>query len=1373
MKNKKIAVRILLILISMLCILLPTKVSAMSQAEAGQYIANYAINFFNSRGDATKYYADGNFMETRGYSTQTGEPWPDTNMYMFDCMGFLSMVVRQSTGVIIDNIDSGLTSYIWPSGLDKGEDPSNRMIVEKVTSGDLQPGDLIRNSHHVMIFVGEGKIIHCDGGVLNGNRGGQYKGGLSYETIEQYGQGYNSVYRLRQDVLDGKTGNAGGDMTYIPGGGGIGALVDKIKNWFSENLLEEQEEFPIGTPLSDEEYNKLYYKGIATLKGTTTEEEDTDDWVFPSLADITDWIGGFIIMPVRAAVTGWANVVQIVVSQYINYTAGEETAEGITDIMSNMSEYMKKSITLEKIVYNEIPLFDVNVFSGDEAGGKTVESDTLVSAIRKLVAEWYYVFRLIAIIGLLLILIYIGIKMAISTAAEEKAKYKTLFVNWLVAFVIVFFMQYFMVFVMQINQALIDIFKGIGKSLNLYETVRTLTWEVKMSTGIIATALYVMLIYYMLKFVVMYFKRLFIVVVLIVLAPLVAAKYAIDKLSGSKDSQTLKTWGQEYVFNVLMQSIHAFTYTIFTAVSLDIAKATTNSTSDVSYIFANIVLVIIFFRFMIESEKILKKMMKLVTGPGADFGDANSTSIRDLFGLTILTQLMRELKPFYKMTKFVGKNINKRTHIVSNVKRPFRKVSNYIQDSYVLYNTEVYKNRLKDINFSPENSYSNLNLVGIDAKLDKVLRQDFINRKELLKDYIGTDFNVILGMGKTFIGLPIFLAESPLVGAELMLVGLRTVRVAMGKPVKGYRKPDKMTSKWYKSPVARGTYKTMATILSGGTVNVAHRIYERYKNENELLNMNLNQVETLLMARNVELNMKNNLTFLRDKYFKGLKNGANSVQKNIAEINEKELLLNIMESQLSIPETEIYNEIKEYKKQTGRYTLNNNDIKNIMNNIRNKENQKLQSGEEGVKLTNKVNQNMNAELISGIVNNVEEKVDDYSSLQLSQESLDIMSNNLKSKIEELEGKENKTEQEIEETNALKLAYYMIKQKRVQNIDENEINELDEMSNNMQNIIKESEENSKEDTIRTVVYNVLNERKQKLENDIGKLGEDFTKKEEETIKQPEESKNDLKQIKQKLKERLDELNKKEDLDEMGVQEKEATQKAFNIVQYDVEINESNKKIEKSTREIAEKILKNHETVEEAYGVKGKNTTLNVNKQTSNTQETSKQTTYSNVNNETSKQTTHSNVNNEDRKNENYNSNKNSTKENKIEDILSSIEKGTKNNISIDEIGKKDQYNINKAIINSMSESILGNEVSKLSNKDLGRLIKKSTRIEGSIEKSEVSDKYKDIVNYAEKLRDLNDESEEKYGKKIYTTKELIEGIRKGIRGKEKNRDDEEE
>ena len=76
MKNKKIAVRILLILISMLCILLPTKVSAMSQAEAGQYIANYARNFFYSRGNLVNYFDGDNYelYRRRGYSTVTGLP---------------------------------------------------------------------------------------------------------------------------------------------------------------------------------------------------------------------------------------------------------------------------------------------------------------------------------------------------------------------------------------------------------------------------------------------------------------------------------------------------------------------------------------------------------------------------------------------------------------------------------------------------------------------------------------------------------------------------------------------------------------------------------------------------------------------------------------------------------------------------------------------------------------------------------------------------------------------------------------------------------------------------------------------------------------------------------------------------------------------------------------------------------------------------------------------------------------------------------------------------------------------------------------------------------------------------------------------------
>ena len=46
--------------------------------------------------------------------------------------------------------------------------------------------------------------------------------------------------------------------------------------------------------------------------------------------------------------------------------------------------------------------------------------------------------RTVSIIGLIVTLLYLGIRMALSTIAEDKAKYKELLVSWLVSFIIVF-----------------------------------------------------------------------------------------------------------------------------------------------------------------------------------------------------------------------------------------------------------------------------------------------------------------------------------------------------------------------------------------------------------------------------------------------------------------------------------------------------------------------------------------------------------------------------------------------------------------------------------------------------------------------------------------------------------------------------------------------------------------------------------------------------------------------------------------------------------------------------------------------------------------------------------------------------------------------
>ncbi len=1204
MKVLKNLFRILILAIP-LCILLHSNSFAMTQEEAGNYIANWAIDFYNKHAGDVHYNTDD---ESRAYCIRSVEPWPDTGAYELDCVGFVNMVVVQSTGLPGDQFRyAPITAVVWPSN-QSGEAVEDDGNFERVT-GELQRGDILRNSHHVMVYVGNGMIIHCDGGGTVGLCG------LSYETPEQYeeknGSGYNipcytDAYRLRADVVENLQGTGDSGNRGMIGGiaNGIQSAIDGITGFFGE-LTNENEVFPEGTALSDEEYNKLYYKGIATLKGSKkTEEAKTDDWSFPSLSDMADWITGFLILPIRAAITGWANIVQIVVSEYINAATGEQVTD-VTEIMKDMSSYMKKTITLEKIVYNEVPIFDANVFEGNSAGGQQVSKDSLVAIIRSLVANWYYAFRLVAIIGLLVILIYIGIKGTISTVAEEKARYKSMFVNWLVAFVIVFFMQYFMILVMQINQALIDIFKSIGKSLNLYETVRELTWSIKMSTGVLATCLYVMLVYYMIKFAIMYFKRLFIIVLLIILAPLIAAKYAIDRLNGSKSSGSLTIWTQEYTFNVMMQTIHALTYTIFTAVSVDITKATTNANNGESYIFATILITILFFRFMVESEQILKNMMKMMTGPGADFGDANTTSFKELFGVPLLLQLSREIKP---LKIIFGKNPTKdmrESYLGRKIAMPFRKASNYVKDSYVLYNTERYKAHLAKtgvIDVGTLHGHSK-DLMDLDNQIRQIYLDDLAAKKEMIKDEIGTGVNVVWGMGKAFIGFPVMLAESGRLGAELILVGARTVRVAVGKPITGYKKPNG-TKRFY-SPVSRGTYHMM-NFMSANAIGIARSINERYDSAQIFHQEKLGQVEDFYKAKAVESNMAGQLDELQKTEFKGYQEGATPLEEQMAQIHENQLLQNIMESQKTIPEADIENAVKSYQKQTGKYILGTNDLDQISNMLAREGTREDKSDE--IRIGNQFHENIRAQVMSSILKNAKGQDSGYSNLELSQENLQNMSDQIKTKLQTLEQKENKTQEEINQENTLKVAYCVIMQKQ----------------------------QTKEETAET------------------------------------------------LSEELQEAVK-------PTNAKQAKKPAYSS------------EIDASIREKAQQLA--------AGNVEPEGTQ------------------------------------------------KNTTKE-----VLDSVQAGDSSRISVDDLNETDRNDVNKAILDSMNENIVEEQVSKFDVKDITKLMKKASKMKGSIEKQEVPSQYEEIVSNAEKLRDLNEESEEKYGKGIFTQEELIKSIQKRIRKK---------
>lgn len=258
-----------------------------------------------------------------------------------------------------------------------------------------------------------------------------------------------------------------------------------------------------------------------------------------------------------------------------------------------------KIYTIEDIVYNRIPIFDINVFS-NKAGGQDIEDDSVVNTIRTIVATWYVSIRNVVAILLGILLVYTGLRMAIATVASDKAKYKDFLIGWLKSIIILFTINYIMIIVLNINDLLISLFsKGSSSENKMYETIRTRAYDFRFSIGMTGMIMYITMIIIFIRFCWVYIKRTFTVLILIILAPIISAKYAFDSATGKK-SKAFSEWLYQFSANVLIQSVHALLYTSLVGISLDIA--TENLTG--------FVISLMFLNFMITADKIVLRIFK-------------------------------------------------------------------------------------------------------------------------------------------------------------------------------------------------------------------------------------------------------------------------------------------------------------------------------------------------------------------------------------------------------------------------------------------------------------------------------------------------------------------------------------------------------------------------------------------------------------------------------------------------------------------------------------------------------------------------------------------------------------------------------------------
>ena len=312
---------------------------------------------------------------------------------------------------------------------------------------------------------------------------------------------------------------------------------------------------------------------------------------------------------------------QYVIKQPIGFDFNKYYSMSSVEIGNYIYNRAKQSInenSSDKDFFTKTYTFTFDNFSFDRSikipkGGN--QQDSSATVLQPVVSYWYNTLRNIAMVGMLLILVYIGIRIVISSAASDKSKFKELLKDWLIAFCLLIFMHYLMSGLVSLTEMIIDKIDTpstkeeyftadqyktdldgheISYSCDKYVGLARIKMQSSdFSNKIVYTIIYAVFVIYTLIFAFMYLKRVIYLSFLTMVAPLVAFTYPIDKIRDGS-AQAFNMWFKEYIFNVMIQPFHLILYYI-------IIGATFNLIDD------NPIYALVALGFLIPAERILRK----------------------------------------------------------------------------------------------------------------------------------------------------------------------------------------------------------------------------------------------------------------------------------------------------------------------------------------------------------------------------------------------------------------------------------------------------------------------------------------------------------------------------------------------------------------------------------------------------------------------------------------------------------------------------------------------------------------------------------------------------------------------------------------------
>ena len=566
------------------------------------------------------------------------------------------------------------------------------------------------------------------------------------------------------------------------------------------------------------------------------------------------------------------------------------------------------TVTIEDIIFNKVPILDVNFFS-NTAGGKTINPQSPVDIIRKSIVTWYVAFRNLAIMSLAIIIIYIGIRMALSTIPKAKAKYKTMLIAWVQAIVIVFVVHMLMLIILNLNSSLVNIFqRALDSNMNqigwnaeeaiegsIYETIRTRAYALAISVSIPATIMYVALFIIKLRFLWVYLKRLITIIILFIIAPFIGAKYAIDAATGKK-GKSFSGWLFDFAFNVLIQAVHAVVYTVLIS-------------SIISFAFDSIagyIIALIMLNFILSADEIFRNIFEFDKRSSLSKETAKQESYKELMedfaGAVFAGQAIKGAWGIAKGAGAIafgaGKTVyNEATRNFDNIEGDVHKVLDKI-DKKILDSIPASKTTGKPQNIDDVLG-SVANIVHYQAQIRRLARKKGLagvkarkiknsinsNRKKRYVANFKLVKNTIVGVGTLILSVPLTVANTK-AGTAMFTKSILTLKKLKGKKHFKKAKDGKIIKQSDAEYKEEKYIKKRDKLYS--TVDLLHSIDEQekditnkfigFKNDNNVSNDDINQFKKmqniiLLQASGTIIDkiIKN---YIKDNHIKSIDNSS-------------------------------------------------------------------------------------------------------------------------------------------------------------------------------------------------------------------------------------------------------------------------------------------------------------------------------------------------------------------------------------------------------------------------------------------------------------------------------------------------------------------